>query len=247
MAQAAASDMFVSFHLKYRGGEKKNCFIYFPWLRCMQCCAEEGGDSGALKAAGLHRVSHCIRGVTSSIRTRIHKDFLTSRDVRRHKIILAKLENEKKALFFRSETTLTAFYSLLFPKKWHIWSRFSEALLENESWFVYLHRCTTELALMLLICRNLISKSELYPALELPASQNDGVLFVSHCCGIRARQFTMQRCQKGKNPGHLLSSLFHSVCHQNESVSCQFPLNEWGKCVDRDITPTHQESLPWGS
>lgn len=102
----------------------------------------------------------------------------------------------------------------------------SEALLENESRFVYLHRCTTELALMLLICRNLISKSELYPALELPASQNDGVLFVSHCCGIRARQFAMRRCQKGKNPGHLLSSLFHSVCHRNESVSCQFPLNE---------------------
>lgn len=77
MAQAAASDMFVSFHLKYGGGGEKKPFIYFPWLRCMQCCAEEGGDSGALKAAGLHRVSHCIRGVTSSIHTCIHKDFLT--------------------------------------------------------------------------------------------------------------------------------------------------------------------------
>lgn len=32
-AQAAASDMFVSFHLKYGGG---GGFIYFSWLRCMQ-------------------------------------------------------------------------------------------------------------------------------------------------------------------------------------------------------------------
>ena len=62
------------------------------------------------------------------------------------------------------------------------------------------------------------------------------------CQWERERGREGEREREGEGHSRLLSSSFHSVwvCHWNESISCQCPLNEWGKCDDRDITLTSQ-------
>lgn len=79
---------------------------------------------------------------------------------------------------------------------------------------------------------------------SLPLSADESYLW---CTAVNSEHAKLQLCQKRSSPAYLLSSLFLSVCHWNESICFQFPFNKWGKCTDRDITVTHQQSLPRGS